>query len=186
MSFLPHYNANNQVIIKLTKFGYRDYDSYTGRWITKDPIDFEGGSSNLYGYVLNDPVNFVDPEGLAETSWYNDGGDGSRKVSNGPTNGNWGGQCWSGGQYSCGANGPGNLPPVDSGDECYKRHDECYVGCGTSNNQCIANCDKVLVEELRQLPEDPRLWPTPPIVGTEGDSSRYRRGAIVIFGKQHY
>jgi RHS repeat-associated protein len=50
---------------KLTKFGYRDYDSYTGRWITKDPIDFDGGSSNLYGYVLNDPVNFVDTEGLA-------------------------------------------------------------------------------------------------------------------------
>ncbi|MDR1555134.1 MAG: RHS repeat-associated core domain-containing protein, partial [Campylobacteraceae bacterium] len=49
---------------KLTKFGYRDYDSYTGRWTTKDPIDFDGGDSNLYGYVLNDPVNFVDPEGL--------------------------------------------------------------------------------------------------------------------------
>jgi RHS repeat-associated protein len=49
---------------KLTKFGYRDYDSYTGRWITKDPIDFEGGDSNLYGYVLNDPVNLIDPEGL--------------------------------------------------------------------------------------------------------------------------
>jgi uncharacterized protein RhaS with RHS repeats len=50
---------------KLTKFGYRDYDSETGRWITKDPIDFDGGDSNLYGYVLNDPVNFIDPYGLA-------------------------------------------------------------------------------------------------------------------------
>ncbi|MDR0407879.1 MAG: hypothetical protein LBH45_03005 [Campylobacteraceae bacterium] len=49
---------------KLTKFGYRDYDSQTGRWMSKDPIDFDGGDSNLYGYVMNDPVNGVDPEGL--------------------------------------------------------------------------------------------------------------------------
>jgi RHS repeat-associated protein len=49
---------------KLTKFGYREYDSYTGRWTSKDPIDFEGGDSNLYGYVLGDPVNGVDVEGL--------------------------------------------------------------------------------------------------------------------------
>jgi hypothetical protein len=27
-------------------------------------IDFAGGDTNLYGYVLGDPVNFVDPEGL--------------------------------------------------------------------------------------------------------------------------
>jgi RHS repeat-associated protein len=50
---------------KLTKFGYREYDSNIGRWITKDPIDFEGGDSNLYGYVVNDPINLIDPSGLA-------------------------------------------------------------------------------------------------------------------------
>jgi RHS repeat-associated protein len=49
---------------KLIKFGYREYDSNTGRWTSKDPIDFEGGSSNLYGYVIGDPVNFVDDDGL--------------------------------------------------------------------------------------------------------------------------
>lgn len=36
----------------------------TGKWTAKDPIDFSGGDSNLYGYVLNDPVNFNDPNGL--------------------------------------------------------------------------------------------------------------------------
>ena len=48
---------------KLTHFGYREYDAYTGKWTAKDPILFNGGDSNLYGYVLNDPVNLVDPEG---------------------------------------------------------------------------------------------------------------------------
>jgi len=49
---------------KLTHFGYREYDPFTGRWTAKDPILFAGGDSNLYGYVLNDPVNLVDPWGL--------------------------------------------------------------------------------------------------------------------------
>jgi len=50
-------------LTKLVHFGYRDYDPYTGKWTAKDPIGFAGGDSNLYGYVLNDPVNFVDPSG---------------------------------------------------------------------------------------------------------------------------
>ncbi|WP_324171212.1 RHS repeat-associated core domain-containing protein [Sulfurimonas sp.] len=48
----------------LVHFGYREYDPHTGKWTAKDPIDFQGGDANLYGYVLGDPVNFVDPEGL--------------------------------------------------------------------------------------------------------------------------
>ncbi len=50
---------------KLTRFGARDYDAQTGRWTTKDPIDFAGGT-NLYAYVHNDPINRTDPEGLAD------------------------------------------------------------------------------------------------------------------------
>jgi RHS repeat-associated protein len=49
---------------KLVRFGYRDYMPEIGKWTAKDPILFAGGDSNLYGYVQNDPVNFVDPEGL--------------------------------------------------------------------------------------------------------------------------
>ena len=52
--------------MQLTHFGYREYDSFTGKWTAKDPIGFRGGDSNLYGYVLNDPVNLVDPLGLAK------------------------------------------------------------------------------------------------------------------------
>nr|WP_232463846.1 RHS repeat-associated core domain-containing protein [Methylovulum psychrotolerans] len=49
---------------KLVRFGARDYDAETGRWTAKDPIGFGGGDSNLYGYVLGDPVNWGDPLGL--------------------------------------------------------------------------------------------------------------------------
>jgi RHS repeat-associated protein len=51
---------------KLTRFGYRDYDAYSGKWTAKDPIDFGGGDSNLYGYVLQDPVSGIDPSGLVD------------------------------------------------------------------------------------------------------------------------
>ena len=47
----------------LTRFGYRDYDADVGRWTAKDPIGFEGGDTDLYGYVIGDPVNGVDSEG---------------------------------------------------------------------------------------------------------------------------
>jgi RHS repeat-associated protein len=50
----------------LTRFGYRDYDAETGKWTAKDPIGFDGGNTNLYGYVIGDPVNMVDPVGLKD------------------------------------------------------------------------------------------------------------------------
>ena len=48
----------------LVRFGARDYDPEIGRWTAKDPILFLGGQSNLYAYVLSDPVNLADPSGL--------------------------------------------------------------------------------------------------------------------------
>lgn len=49
---------------KLCRFGARDYDASIGRWLSKDPILFAGGDTNLYGYVLQDPINLIDPDGL--------------------------------------------------------------------------------------------------------------------------
>lgn len=43
----------------------RYYDPTLGRFITSDPIGFLSGDTNLYRYVGNDPINFVDPLGLA-------------------------------------------------------------------------------------------------------------------------
>lgn len=42
---------------------YRAYDADTGRWLSRDPIEEEGGP-NLYGYVQGSPINYADPLGL--------------------------------------------------------------------------------------------------------------------------
>ena len=47
----------------LVRFGARDYDPSVGRWTSKDPIGFDAGDSNLYGYVIADPANSIDPTG---------------------------------------------------------------------------------------------------------------------------
>ena len=40
-------------------YGYRLYDPKTGRWISRDPIE-ENGGFNLYGIVGNDSINETD------------------------------------------------------------------------------------------------------------------------------
>ena len=47
----------------LTKFGARWYDPEVGRWISKEPLGF-AGSMNFYTYAGNDPVNYIDVNGL--------------------------------------------------------------------------------------------------------------------------
>jgi RHS repeat-associated protein len=47
----------------LNYYGYRFYAPAIGRWMNRDPLGEEGGI-NLYGFVQNDPVNWVDPWGL--------------------------------------------------------------------------------------------------------------------------
>jgi RHS repeat-associated protein len=42
---------------------FRAYDSDSGRWLNRDPIGERGGL-NLYGYVGNNPISYVDPLGL--------------------------------------------------------------------------------------------------------------------------
>ena len=51
-----------------TRIGCEDWARYyhpdLQRFISEDPIEFAGGDSNLYVYVANDPLGFIDPLGL--------------------------------------------------------------------------------------------------------------------------
>lgn len=48
---------------QVQEYGYRYYAPELGRWISRDPIEEQGGM-NLYAFVVNDPVNFIDVTGL--------------------------------------------------------------------------------------------------------------------------
>ena len=50
--------------VGLNYYGYRFYAPDLGRWMNRDPLG-EAGGINLYGFVQNDPVNWVDPEGTS-------------------------------------------------------------------------------------------------------------------------
>jgi RHS repeat-associated protein len=49
----------------LYAMGARSYSPALGRFTSQDPTGFNGGTTNLYGYALDDPVNLKDPLGLA-------------------------------------------------------------------------------------------------------------------------
>lgn len=46
----------------------RFYQPEFGRWLSRDPIEEEGGL-NLYAYVRNAPTNFIDPSGNYDVRW---------------------------------------------------------------------------------------------------------------------
>src|SRR5689334_13661630 len=57
----------------------RWYDSSIGRWISQDPIGFNGDPSNLYRYVGNEATNSTDPGGLVDPrQFWQVGSDGKR------------------------------------------------------------------------------------------------------------
>jgi hypothetical protein len=44
--------------------GFRDYDPTTGRFASNDQLGLQEGQANLYTYVRNNPISFIDPQGL--------------------------------------------------------------------------------------------------------------------------
>jgi RHS repeat-associated protein len=65
----------------LDHFEFRSYGSNMGRWMSPDPrgnsvADFSNPQSwNMYSYVLNNPLKYVDPFGL-DCAYLNDAGNG--------------------------------------------------------------------------------------------------------------
>jgi hypothetical protein len=42
----------------------RYYNPTTGRFLSEDPIGFEGSGTNLYAYASENPLSFTDPSGM--------------------------------------------------------------------------------------------------------------------------
>ncbi|MBX7157596.1 MAG: hypothetical protein K1X66_04330 [Verrucomicrobiae bacterium] len=59
--------TGREYLPELGLYDYRNriYSPSLGRFLQTDPIRFDAGDVNLYRYVGNDPVDWVDPNGLA-------------------------------------------------------------------------------------------------------------------------
>jgi RHS repeat-associated protein len=57
-------------VTRLYHYRARAYDPETGRFLQEDPLWFNAGDLNVYRYVGNNPVNAVDPSGMATASEY--------------------------------------------------------------------------------------------------------------------
>ena len=49
--------------LSLNYYGARYCDPTTGRFISEDPLGFDGGAINFYVYVGNSPLSYIDPNG---------------------------------------------------------------------------------------------------------------------------
>jgi hypothetical protein len=63
----------------LVYHGYRFYQPSFGRWLSRDPLQEEGGL-NLYGFADNAPTYWTDPLGLALYAFDGTGNDGYRDL----------------------------------------------------------------------------------------------------------
>jgi RHS repeat-associated protein len=80
--------------LSLADHRFRYFAPTKGRWLSRDPIEEEGGL-NLYGYALNSPINWVDPLGLDVTATF-DRTTGNLTVTDNQTGASTSCRVWSG------------------------------------------------------------------------------------------
>jgi len=132
----------------LVRFGARDYDPVIGRWTAKDPIRFEGGSTNIYEYVHSQPVGNRDASGLYGTndcSYYDQ-------------------RCQeSGGDYYC-KQAPDWCNTFPKYPDPDPKHGDDFEGWSRCTRQCLQDCDHAENQDQNACPKepDPRKGPWDP------------------------
>lgn len=115
------------------------------RFISEDPLDISGEDANLYEYVGDDPINYIDPQGLLAIY------------------GNWCGPNWTGGReerYDP-AHDALYSNPIDALDRACEDHDKGYYGrrkaypCDKkARGQCMTALDRTLASSAGNLFHD--------------------------------
>ncbi|HBX62910.1 MAG TPA: hypothetical protein DEG63_07470, partial [Flavobacteriaceae bacterium] len=60
----------DELNLNLYDYGARNYDPAIGRWFNIDPLAEKFINTTPYNYVLNNPVNMIDPDGMeAQDIW---------------------------------------------------------------------------------------------------------------------
>ena len=65
---VPLHRAQSDPDTGLYYYRARYYDPSIGKFISEDPIGFEGSGPNFYAYVRNNPIVYRDPTGLCYTA----------------------------------------------------------------------------------------------------------------------
>ncbi|MEQ8848700.1 peroxidase family protein [Botrimarina sp.] len=120
--------------IALMYYRARYYDAVTGRFASEDPLGFGGGDTNLFRYVANDVLRFVDPFGecgqagqggsSGGSSGSGSGSSGSGSGSSGSGSGSSGSGDGSSGSGGNEGGGSADPPPRRGSGDGYDAEDE--------------------------------------------------------------